>query len=159
MLYKKYKDVIIGSILAVLSCIYLFLSFQIKLTNIDRVVGSRLFPQICGVVVLALSVYLIGDGLHRARRCEEEQSGGRKSYKKTILVLGSYAAYILMMDKIGFTFSSVIYLFSQMVVMGKWPAGKKSLILYLVISVVASAAIYILFNRVFMLMLPKAGWL
>lgn len=41
---KKYKDVIVGIVLAALSVIYLLLSFQIKLTNIDRVVGSRMFP-------------------------------------------------------------------------------------------------------------------
>lgn len=62
------------------------------------------------------------------------------------------------MDKIGFTISSILYLFSQMVVMGKWPVSKKSMILYLMISVAVSAVIYVMFNRVFMLILPKAGW-
>ena len=73
-------------------------------------------------------------------------------------MLGSYAIYIFLMDKIGFTISSILYLFSQMVVMGKWPVSKKSMILYLMISVAVSAVIYVMFNRVFMLILPKAGW-
>lgn len=155
---KKYKDVVVGSVLAVLSVIYLLLSFRIKLTNIDRVVGSRLFPQICGTIILVLSICLIVGGIQSMKKAEPEKAGGKKSYTRTILVLGSYACYIFLMDKIGFTISSVIYLFSQMVVMGKWPAGRKSMLLYLVIAVAVSAAIYVLFNNVFMLILPKAGW-
>lgn len=155
---KKYKDVIVGSVLATLSVVYLILSFQIKLTNIDRVVGSRMFPQICGTIILILSVCLIVGGIQRAKRAGAEDLGEKKNYTRTILVLGSYAAYIFLMDKIGFTVSSVIYLFSQMIVMGKWPVGKKALALYLVISVIVSAVIYVTFNNVFMLILPKAGW-
>lgn len=155
---KKYKDVVVGSVLAGLSVIYLLLSFQIKLTNIDRVVGSRMFPQICGTIILILSVCLIIGGMQKARKTESEKTGEKKNYARTIFVLGSYAAYIFLMDKIGFTVSSIAYLFSQMVVMGKWPVGKKSMGLYLIISVAVSAAIYVLFNNVFMLILPKAGW-
>ncbi len=155
---KRYKDVLIGSVLAILSGIYLLLSFQIKLTNIDRVVGSRLFPQICGTIILILSVCLIVGGIRKAKETEPGKAGEKKNYTRTILVLGSYAAYIFLMDKIGFTIASIIYLFSQMVVMGKWPAGRKSLILYGIISVVVSAVIYVMFNKIFMLILPKAGW-
>jgi len=42
--------------------------------------------------------------------------------------------------------------------MGNGRAGKKAFILYAVISVVASVAIYVMFNKVFLLMLPRAGW-
>lgn len=153
----RYKDAIIGGVLAVFSCIYLILSFQIKLTNIDPVVGSRMFPQICGTVVLILSVWLIASTLKTKQR-EEVLPEKRANYIKTVIVLGSYAAYIFLMDKIGFACSSMIYLFSQMLVMGKWPAKKKDIVVYAVISVAASAAIYVLFRQVFMLMLPKARW-
>lgn len=158
-MYKKYKDAVIGGILAVLSFIYLAMSLQIKLTNIDRIVGSRLFPQICGTVILILSVYLIVYGIRQSKSIEAGEAGPAKSYTKTVIVLGSYAAYIFLMDKIGFTLSSILYLFSQMAVMGRWPVKKKSLLIYLVIAVVSSIVIYILFNKVFMLMLPRAGWL
>lgn len=157
-MYKKYKDVVIGGVLAVFSCIYLAMSFQIKLTNIDRIVGSRLFPQIIGIVILALSIWLIVDGLQRARRADAEEQGQKKSCIRTVIVLGSFAAYIFLMDKIGFTVSSILYLFSQMTVMGPWPAKKKSMIVYLVISVLTSVLIYVMFDKIFMLMLPKAGW-
>lgn len=156
-LNRQHKDAIIGGILAVLSCIYLVMSFRIKLTNIDPVVGSRMFPQICGTVVLALSTWLIVSTL-RKKQTEEVIPEKQTSYIKTIIVLGSYAAYIFLMDKLGFACSSMIYLFSQMLVMGKWPAKKKDIIVYAVIAVTASAVIYVLFRQVFMLMLPKARW-
>lgn len=157
-MYKKYKDAVIGGILAVLSFIYIAMSFQIKLTNIDRIVGSRLFPQICGGLILILSVYLTVYGIRKSKFIEAGE-GPARNYLKTVIVLGSYAAYIYLMDKIGFAFSSILYLFSQMIVMGRWPVKKKSILIYLVIAVVSSVVIYILFNKVFMLMLPRAGWL
>ena len=157
-MYRKNKDVISGTVLAVLSVIYLAMSFQIKLTNIDRIVGSRMFPQICGTIILLLSISLIVGGVRKARAEGAGESKEKKSYLKTVIVLGSYAAYIFLMDKIGFTASSILYLFSQMVVMGNGRAGKKAFILYAVISVVASVAIYVMFNKVFLLMLPRAGW-
>lgn len=155
-MYQKNKDVIIGIILSVLSCIYLALSFQIKRSNIDRIVGSRMFPQICGTLVLLLSVWLIFSGLRNVGQTEEIRE--KRGFFRTAIVLGSYAAYIFVMDKIGFTGASVLYLFSQMAVMGKPSPGKKTLMLYFVISVAVSLGIYLLFNQVFMLMLPKAGW-
>lgn len=157
-MYKRYKDVVIGGILAVLSCIYLAISFQIKLTNIDRIVGSRLFPQIIGTIILLFSIWLIVSGVQNAKRVVAREQEPKKNHIRTIIVLGSFAAYIFLMDKIGFTVSSILYLFSQMIAMGSWPVKKKSLILYLVISVTTSIAVYVLFYKVFMLMLPKAGW-
>lgn len=157
-MYKKYKDVVIGSVLMVLSCIYLVLTFQIKLTNIDRIVGSRMFPQICGIMILALSAYLTVSGIKKSKTIEAGEKTG-KNYRKTMIVLGSYAAYIFLLDKIGFTLSSILYLFSQMIVMGSWPVKKKSMIIFFIIAVISSASIYILFNKIFMLMLPRADWL
>ena len=157
-MYRKYKDAVIGGILTVLSVIYLIMSFQIKLTNIDRVVGSRLFPQICGTIILILNICLIVTSVRKAKGKGEPEAAEKKNYTKTILVLGSYAAYIYLMDKVGFSIASVLYLFSQMIVMGKWPVAKKSMVLYAVISIVAVVVIYIMFNRVFMLMLPRARW-
>lgn len=157
-MYRKYKDAVIGGILAVLSVIYLAMSFQIKLTNIDRIVGSRLFPQICGTIILILSICLIVISVRKAGMKEQSETTEKKNYTKTILVLGSYAAYIFLMDKVGFSIASALYLFSQMIVMGKWPDTRKSMALYAVISIIAVVVIYIMFNRVFMLMLPKAGW-
>ncbi len=155
---KKYKDAIIGIILAGLALIYLALSFRIKLTNIDRIVGSRLFPQICGLILLALSLCLAVGDFWKARHQELEEKKEKRNYLRTILVLGCYAAYIFLMDKIGFMASSVLYLFSQMIVMGKWPVGKKSLAFFLITAVIVSLVISVVFNDVFMLILPKAGW-
>lgn len=156
-MYKRYKDMVIGGVLVALSGIYLMMSFQIKLTNIDRIVGSRLFPQICGVLILILSFYLMINSVRTAKFAQGETE--KKSYKKTVLVVSCYAAYIYLMDKIGFAAASVLYLFSQMVLMGKLPVTKKNVLLYSAISVLASVAVYLLFNKLFMLMLPKAGWL
>lgn len=178
---RSKKDVIAGSVLSLLAVFYLIASLQIKRTNIDRVVGSRLFPQICGVLLLVLSLSLVVNGMQKLRKEREDkraaQRGGAESgkaaagktseavadlskpdYRKTAAVLVSFVLYIILMGGIGFAPASVLYLFSQMVIMGKPPYTKKKLLLYAVIAAVVSAVVFVLFNHVFLLMLPKAGW-
>lgn len=161
------KDVIAGSVLSLLAVFYLIFSFQIKRTNIDRVVGSRMFPQICGCLLLVLSVSLIVNGAQKmmeekrtAKSQETDQTDNlaKPDYRKTAAVLTSFVLYIVLMGGIGFAPASVLYLFSQMILMGKKPFTKKKIVSYAVISIAASAAVFVLFNNVFLLMLPKAGW-
>lgn len=64
---KKYKDIMMGTILFIVGLIYFIMSFSIKLTYIDRIVGSRVFPQICGVILIGLSLWLVVSGVRRLR--------------------------------------------------------------------------------------------
>lgn len=162
---KKYKDAVAGSVLFVLALIYFIMSFSIKLTYIDRVVGSRLFPQICGVIVMALGAVLVISGLRQAKTLPDESSGaphekaeGIGPGMKTFLVLLSFAVFAYLLDKIGFTLAAFLYLFSQMLLMASKKPTVKTVLFYLVLSAALAAGIYLLFYKGFSLMLPKASW-
>lgn len=160
---KRKKNVIAGSVLSLLAVFYLISSFQIKRTNIDRVVGSRMFPQLCGSLLLILSISLIVSGImtrgtEKTEGTDKTDAAAKPDYRKTAAVLISFLFYIVLMGGIGFAPASVLYLFSQMLIMGQQPFTKKKVVSYAVIAIAASAVIYILFNRVFLLVLPKAGW-
>lgn len=173
---KKYKDIIAGSALLVFGLIYFGISFSIKLTYIDRVVGSRAFPQICGLILIGLAAALIVGGvrqLHSAPAQPVQPNGEQLAENmldsaaekplispalKTFLVLVSFALFCWLLDKIGFGPASFLYLFSQMVLISSKKLTAKSVLFYLVLSGVLAAGIYYLFYSCFSLMLPKASW-
>ena len=165
MRFSKNKDLISGLFLLVAAAIYFALSFQIRLTNIDRVVGSRLFPQMCGVLMMLFGAMLVAGNLRERFRntgegadaAEETAPAPKPVYRNTVLVLASFALYIYLMDLIGFTASTLAYLFSQMLVLHPGKASPARVALYAVLSVVATVSIYYMFNNVFRLLLPKGA--
>ncbi len=123
---KRYKDAVIGAVLAVFSHIPGPFHSRSKRSNIDRVVGSRMFPQICGTVVpgpqhladCERTKSARGQG-KEGREAETARAGG---CTRTVIVLRELlAAYIFLMDKLGFTAFLRPHLFNQMLVMGSGP--------------------------------------
>ena len=168
---KKYKDIIMGAMLFAVGLIYFLMSFSIKLTYIDQIVGSRMFPQICGVVLMGLSMSLAVSAVMHLRQPRPETDSvdaeemGRDREKhvlapavKALLVLVSFAVFCWLLDKIGFAFAAFLYLFSQMLLIAGRKLKAKDIVFYLVLSAVLSAGIYYLFYKGFSLMLPKASW-
>lgn len=160
MRFSRHKDLIAGVFLFVVALVYFILSFQVRLTNIDRLVGSRFFPQICGVLLMLFSILLIAGDFLKNRALPPAPSGevsapaGPKPvYRNTVLALLSFALYIVLMDLVGFTISTLAYLFSQMALLQG--TGRKKWLLYGMLSLCSTIAIYYLFNNVFLLMLPK----
>jgi amino acid permease len=62
-MFAKNKNMIAGIFLFIVSTIYGLLSFSIPLTNIDKLVGSRLMPQVCAVIIMFCSAWLIIDNI------------------------------------------------------------------------------------------------
>jgi putative tricarboxylic transport membrane protein len=165
MLIKKNKNLVAGGFLFAMGLIYFLLSFTIQLTNIDKLVGSRLFPQIIGVLIMFFSAWMMVDNLLKNKKGEKvtqiNEDGEvvtddkpKPLYKNTVLVLVSLAAYIILMGKIGFLVSTLIYLISQMALLEKEKENRNYL-KYFIVSLGASVAIYFLFTTVFNMVLPR----
>ena len=166
-LKKSQQDILAGGVLLLFSICYLALSCSIKLTYIDQIVGSRKFPQICGIIMAFLAILLMIGGIRgnkgMAGEAETVESAGTEKasmtgFYKTILVLVSYAVFIWLLDKIGFTIAAGLYLFSQMLLMtGKKPQARRVLF-YALLSAAFAIGIYLLFYKGFSLILPRASW-
>ncbi len=165
---KKYKDIMMGAVLFAGGAIYFMMSFSIKLTYIDQIVGSRKFPQICGVLLMGLSGSLIVSGVKNLMKPQEEtvddehspqvKGRGLSPAVKTMLVLLSFAVFCWLLDKIGFTIAAFLYLFSQMILISGKKLTVKDIVFYFILSAALAAGIYYLFCKGFSLMLPKASW-
>ena len=164
-MFAKNKNMIAGIFLFIVSTIYGLLSFSIPLTNIDKLVGSRLMPQVCAVIIMFCSAWLIRDNIIKNKRgikvtqidedgVIETQNKSRPVYINTVFVLLGLMVYIFLMERIGFFISTTLYLISQMIVLES-KDKKKRYLMYITISLCTSGAVYLLFTKLFHLMLPK----
>ncbi len=67
---------------------------------------------------------------------------------------GLLALYILLMEKVGFLITTVLYLFGQMMILAA-PEHRRPL-MFLFISLLCAITIYYTFTEVFYLMLPES---
>lgn len=113
---------------------------------------------IMGVLVLLLAAIIVTEGMARVRRGEPflAKPGAffKPDYDKLKLwgTLVLFAAYIFCLDIIGFTVTSVIFVFLFNLLYGGM--NRKSLLVSAAIAVVASVAISVLFGVVFNITLP-----
>lgn len=64
------------------------------------------------------------------------------------------AVYMLALERLGFLLSSYVFLVASM-----WILGSRRLVLNLVVSAISLAAIYVIFQTVFSVVLPTGTWL
>ena len=114
--------------------------------------GGDFMPKVCAFAWLTVSVLLLLSNF------QMEDDGVRaitmklKNWAATLVLL---FLYILLLDKLGFVVSSVLYMFIQMCLFV--PAefrSKKNYILFAVISLVLPVAVNLLFVNAFSLILP-----
>ena len=169
---KKKKNIIPNVVIFILSLFFFIASFTIKLTNIDKVVGSRLFPQIVTLLLMALSLFLIIADMMENKRNEAsktkveednkeiEEVTDKPNYINTILVFGSFGLYLILLEQVGFIISTILYLSSQMYILApKEDKTSKKILIYTVISIIVTMIIYWIFAEGFQLVLPRGMWL
>lgn len=160
--FLKNKDCLAGTALAIFSCIYLYMAWGIRKTNIDRLVGSRFFPQLCGSLLLVLSVLLLIKGILSIQKpvgagIIPDPTGIVPLYKNTAVVLASFAVFIWLMDLVGFVPAALVYLFTQMMYLFPGKITKLRILLYATLTILFTISVYALFTRVFYLMLPRGS--
>lgn len=163
-MFHKNKNLISGIFIFAFSLFFFILSFSINLTNIDKLVGSRLFPQIITILMMMFSLWLIIDNLIKNKKNikieqvnddgeVEKNDGPKPNYKNTILVFLSLAIYIFLLNIVGFSIATIFYLFTQMCLLET--KTKRNFGKYAIISVLATFAIYFIFTKGFSLILPR----
>ncbi|GEM_PF-1906909 len=179
---KKYKDVIAGVVVFIVASIYFLLTLGIKkISFIDPIVGSAMFPRIVAFILMLCGLVIIAQGLISLKEKDKKQKTHEKSLLeiadeaeneenvtdkvierkgniKVCLVLISFALFCFFLDKIGFCLSSFVYLWSQMIIMSHQKENRKSILFYGLLSLIISVVVFVLFRYGFGLILPKSKW-
>ena len=154
---KKYKDVFCGGALILLGAGLYAASFGIKSVALN-LIKADFFPRLDAALLMLLGVVLAAGGLAKARHFQpssEEaipfwKNDGTVSMLETLALI---ALYLFTLKPVGFLL--ILYLILQMFVLApREKRGKKDIALYVFISAVTALAVYLVFVKVFYLMLP-----
>lgn len=155
MRYKRYEPIIMSGLFLCVAAIYASQIPYIKISNFVSI-DSAFFPKLIlsGLVVLALVQLVFG--IIEIRKSKAEANVIKPSKIDFLCVfetLALSAIYVATLSSLGFLIATIIYLFFQMSVL--CPKEEYKPVLFLVISLISSAAIYIIFRYGLRLMLPQ----
>ncbi|MDF2890303.1 MAG: hypothetical protein K0R80_670 [Clostridia bacterium] len=151
---KKYSGLITGTSFALFAIAYLVGSLFIR-RNKAISIGAEFIPELYGSILLFLAVCLIYQGIKAAKDFVpgEAEAGTKKDTKNVLLTFALIIAYVVLMQLMGFVFSSILFLVLMSMLLT--PTDTKRNYLALVIySVVLSVGTYYLFRNVMYIPLP-----
>ncbi len=159
------KEILPGVVITIFSIFIFFSSFSLQGLTMNTI-GSDFLPKIISLLAFLGSVIInvpIVRGLIKNRKRNMDIATNRntqqanldKSIKKhtTLITLGVFTIYILIMSTLGFLISTSLYLFVQILLLA--PKEKRKPIIIGIISIVLSSAIYIVFRYGFTIVLPE----
>ncbi|MGE5631035.1 MAG: tripartite tricarboxylate transporter TctB family protein [Caulobacteraceae bacterium] len=152
--FKKYYGLISGVIVALFAVAYLIGSLFIRRSKVVSI-GAEFIPEIYGFVLLFLAVCLIYQGIRDAKLFTPENAGteAKKDTKNVFLTFVLIIAYVAVMEFLGFTLSSILFLILMNILLT--PVNtKRNYIAIAVYSVALSVGTYFLFHNLMYIPLP-----
>lgn len=141
----------IGNLILILAGIALFISAQGVQTGSAMAQGGDFMPKLLSVFWMVLSVLIFLSDLRKTQK-----KTGNINVKKFLATLGILFAYVFLLKPIGFTLSSIIYTFIQILLLvPEKPQSKKHYIIFALIAIILPIAINLLFVNAFSLILPQ----
>lgn len=132
-------------------------SYTIPATTSD-ILGSRFFPRAVAVLIGILSIaqIILSAGAFKAAAHNSEDNVKEAINKPLMLTVAALLIYYVLVLQIGFTITSIIYLFCQSLIL--MPAedikNKKKLIVPILVSVIVPIAVNAIFWKLFSIKLP-----
>lgn len=155
MFIKKYGDIIVGIVYAVLGLALIIAARMLPKSQVMDI-GPDFMPTVVGTLILVLSVILLVQAVQELRKNPDKEVGKDESdYKRVLLSLILALLYVFLLKPVGFIICTLVYLFCQIYVLAPDShRTKKDMIMYLIIDVVFTLIVYYLFRIGFKIVLP-----
>lgn len=155
MFIKKYGDIIVGIVYAVLGLALIIAARMLPKSQVMEI-GPDFMPTVVGALILVLSIILLVQAVQELRKNPDKEVGKDESdYKRVLLSLILALLYVFLLKPIGFIICTLVYLFCQIYVLAPDShRTKKDMIMYLIIDVVFTLIVYYLFRIGFKIVLP-----
>lgn len=155
MFIKKYGDIIVGIVYAVLGLALIIAARMLPKSQVMDI-GPDFMPTVVGTLILVLSIILLVQAVQELRKNPDKEVGKDESdYKRVLLSLILALLYVFLLKPIGFIICTLVYLFCQIFVLAPDShRTKKDMIMYLIIDVVFTLIVYFLFRIGFKIVLP-----
>lgn len=155
-MWQKYKEVVSSGVISAFGFVYLIMSFSVRQYG-DAVLDSRSLPKVLGALLLVFglirlfaSIKILMKANSDEPATEPEEAGSRIH---VILTLALMLAYALTMKTLGFLISTTVYMFFQSIIL--FPKRKMNYLITIAVSLIFSVSVYLVFVRVFSLVLPQ----
>lgn len=159
---RRYRESIFAVALLIFFALVIFFTRDIQLLVVNTTVDARFWPKVIGIAGCVLSVLLLIQSAveSAARRRREgdapaEEAKPKESFRERFhapLTLGLMFAYIAGLETFGFVAMTLVYLFLQFLLLSK--GEKRSVWKLALITLIFTAAVYLLFRYAFQMMLP-----
>ena len=147
--YIKKREFAVGAFFLAVGLGYLYLT-----SNLPRkqFIDAAFVPYVLSVTMCLLGVLQLWQA-HKLGASEASGAGDKADYRTVAKTLGLIVAYAALLEPVGFPIMTVVYLFTQFIVLT--PVDKKvNYVLYGVIAIATSAAVYMTFRYAFDMILP-----
>lgn len=157
MFFKKFGDLIVSIFFIVLSIVMMIAAQALPKSKVMDI-GPDFMPMVIGAVSLVLAVALLVITLMRFKANAEKIASEKPEvydYKRVLLSILLMLVYVFTFKPIGFIVATLIYLPLQITVLAPDDKRtKKDIILYVVIDVIFTLAVFFLFRYGFKIMMP-----
>jgi len=121
-------------------------------------VGATFFPRLASLGFVILGTLLIVQVLRQPKAvattpASSEITNPPKKKYSVILSMGLLIVFLALLEPLGYIICSALYIFFQILILTH--EKKKKYVLYGIISVISSLTTYLLFVRVFQVMIPS----
>ncbi len=158
MAATKREDRIASVIVALFSVAYLMGAFMIKKPVYKQQLGPEAFPKAVGFLMTALSiVYIVQSFMGKGKEDEaraavigaEEKVEQKANLKKMVTVIVIMLAYAALFIPLGYALSTFLAMLASVLVL-----DRRKIVRDVIISVIASAGMYVVFNYLLRVELP-----
>jgi putative tricarboxylic transport membrane protein len=109
----------------------------------DTGLGPDFFPKVVSVILIVLSILIfISNG-------KDKKTEKNPNIKYTLITIGIFAVYIVLIGKIGYLVSTILFSFAIISLL-----KKDSIVLKVVYSIIFPVGLYLLFTYAFKVSLP-----
>lgn len=142
-----------------LICIVLFIwntIYMIEAINMGSPIRKgqvdvNFFPIVISCLMYIVTFYLL---VHSFKQNKEIINFNFTKKSKPILIIVFTIIYILLLKSLGYMLSSILYIFS---IISIFDSKKRSLYIKIIYSVVIAILIFLLYEKIFAIRLPKLG--
>jgi len=150
------KEAATGIFGIIFGAVLFILSYQVKdFASIG--VGAGFLPRISAVLFIIVGTFILlkgaRSGTEKAEgKPAEEKNGKTAKLNPVLLSMLLLCTYVALLKPVGFIICSALYIFLQSIILSK--GSKQNYLALAAISAIASASAYVLFVRVFQVMIP-----
>lgn len=143
---KSFADMVIGIVL-----LAFLTSLAVQVPAIPEV--SRGYPLVLLIISYIMTIYLLVNSIVKQKKEEKQQTQVIEQVKIIVPYCLMIAVYLVMMSKIGYIVSTVLFMAASLVYL-----KLKNKVVLIVLSIVLTIILYFVFTNFLTVILPRGSW-